>query len=413
MKKPQNKPYYFRKRKAKAYIEVRFAHIPGRWFSTGTKDMTEAVLFAERQLKADSLSKPAYIPTLSEFSKDFFMKDDPGSFRDLDRKYKRKRAPKYYDKAQAILDNHILPRFGNIIVTAIMARSIEDWLPDIKLLNGKEAADNTKNKILDVFRYVMDGVKREGYRDDNPAREVSSISAEYEEREPLPPDQAELLFPPEADARIRIWHGLMWAVYFSILYDTGMRPGEIAALRVCDIYQTPQGLAVGTSRAVNTDTKKIQERVKTTGKGLAGRFGLLYDDTAELVIRYIREEGLVGRAALFHAPRNKNKPLGAETSNKHFKQVMTEHGFYHEGVVQYCVRHTYETERRGDMSDSILAVSMGHTKLRDDYDHRTVPDMIMRLDRERDKFFANRERRGRSDVVSISELMDEKKPAHR
>ena len=189
MRRAENKPYYFKNKKSRPAIEVRFAHIPGRWFSTGTKDMAEAVLFAEAKLHEDGLEKPESVPTLKEYSMDFYMKEDPGSFRDRDRKFKKARAPKYYEKAQAMLDNHILTRFGDMLVTAISEKAIEEWLPAIKrATDGRNASDNTKNKILGVFRDVMDAVRRDGYRSDNPAREVESITAESEERQPVPPD---------------------------------------------------------------------------------------------------------------------------------------------------------------------------------------------------------------------------------
>ena len=408
MRKPENRPYYFRKRAVKKNIEVRFAHIPGRWFSTGTSNMTEAVLFAEERMKDDFHVKPAKIPTLSEYAKDFFIRTDPDSLQAMDIKYKRKRAPLYYKKQQAMLKNHILPRFGGYLITAISAKAIKNWLPEIRKIDGEDAADNTKNKILFAFRKVMEAVKDDGYRNDNPAEDVTAITAEQNEREAVPPEQLMILFPEDLEERIKVWHGIMWAVYFSIAYDTGWRHGEIAALRVSDVWVTQKGYYVTANRTLNHDANKILDRVKTSGKGLESRSGLLYDDTAELLLRYIDERKLSGDDLLFTGPRN-GKPLWSETTNKHFKMVMKEHGFYHEGLVQYCLRHSYETDRRGDMPDSILAVSMGHTKLRDDYEHRTEKDMIRLLDRNRDSFFENRRRRGQDDeVISLDKLRRDK-----
>lgn len=63
------------------------------------------------------------------------------------------------------------------------------------------------------------------------------------------------------------------------------------------------------------------------------------------------------------------------------------------------------------MPDSILAVSMGHTKLRDDYDHRTEKDMIRLLDRNRDSFFENRGRRDAdADVVPLDGAKKKREP---
>lgn len=409
MKRAKNRPYYFRKRCDRKYIEVRFSHIPGKWFNTGTGDIREAVLYAEEILMKDDIPSPKTIPTLKEYARDFFLRADEGSFQSYDKKYKRKRAPKYYERQQAVVMNHIIPRFGDYLVTAITAKAIEDWLPTIRKIDGEPAADNTKNKILNTFRLVMDSVKKDGYRDDNPARDISEISADRNEREAIPPYQTAVLFPSDPDERIRIWHGIMWACYFSILYDTGWRHGEIAALRVSDIWVTERGYYVTTKRTFNHEANDILERVKTSGKGLEKRPGLLYEDTAELLIRYIKEKGLAGDDLLFKGPRS-GKPLWSETTNKHFKMVMKEYGFWHEGIVQYCLRHSYETDRRGDMPDEILAVSMGHTRLRDDYDHRTERDMIRLLDKNRDSFFENRKRRDRdSGVMNLEEILKKEK----
>ena len=404
-----DRPYKFRACSGRP-ISVEFDFMPGKRVSTGCYDMPGATLFAEEYLaNRGMVSTDAHTPTLREYAKDFFLKDGPNSIRESDRRYKKKHAPKNYEKHQASLENHILPAFGDFLITAITTKAIEAWLPDIRLKNGANAADNTKNKILDAFRIVMDSAKKDGYIADNPAREVHKITAENAEREALPPAQTAMLFPEDPDARIRIWHGLMWAVYFSIAYDTGWRHGEIAALRVSDIWVTQKGYYVAANRTFNHEAKQILDRVKTTGKGLEKRSGLLYDDTAALLLRYIDEMNISGDDLLFVGPRNR-KPLWSETANKHFKMVMKEHGFYHEGIVQYCLRHSYETDRRGDMPDSILAVSMGHTRLRDDYDHRTEKDMIRLLDRNRDSFFENRKRRSQDQgVIFLDEALKKSK----
>ena len=44
------------------------------------------------------------------------------------------------------------------------------------------------------------------------------------------------------------------------------------------------------------------------------------------------------------------------------------------------------------MADSELAISMGHTRLWEDYDHQRAQDLIRRLDAVRDRLFESRER---------------------
>ena len=399
-----NRPYKLRQHKKRA-IDVEFDFIPGKRISTRCWDMAGAVLFAEDYLRNNGLKRETQI-TLEDFSKNLFTSKEVGSIYATDRLYNRVYPDSYYKKKQAMLDNYILPTFGKYLITAITARSIEIWLPSIRPIRGSSLSDNTKNKILVVFRDVMKEAKKRGYRDDNPAEEVCMIKERTKERNALPAKALLMLFPSNMEARIKVWGSAMWAVYFSILYDTGMRPGEIAALRVSDVYSTARGLAVGTARSVDSNERLIKNSVKTTHKGRKERGGLLYSDTAELLMRYIEKERLHGDDMLFRSENGKDGILFAETSNKHFKLTLKKLGLYSPGQVQYCLRHNYTTNRRGDMPDDILALSMGHTKLRDDYDHQNVKDLIRRLDAARDSLFENRERLGKAgDIVPLEESL--------
>ena len=395
-----DKPYKFRNCKGRA-ISVEFRFMPGKRLSTGCYDMPSAVLWAEQYLQNNGMPSKA-IPTLSEIGKDFFTKEGKGSYRERMEALGYEYPDSYYTQKQAYLDNHILPVFGRHLVTAINTMAIEEFIINKKGTKGQPLANDTKNKILVTFRTIMEEVKRLGYRPDNPAAEARMMAKKSEEREPLYQYELERLFPPSPAERIKIWGNAMWAVYFSIFYDTGMRPGEIAALRVCDIYKTKNGLAVGTDRTINTKERKEKKRVKTTGKGIAERVGLLYWDTAELLIDYIENNDLHGDDLLFHS--KKLGILTTPTSLKHFKSVLKKEGLMRDGLVQYSIRHSYETDRRGDMPDEILAISMGHTKLRNDYDHQKAKDLIRRLDKARTAFFENRNRsKEESDIVSLGE----------
>ena len=394
-----DKPYRFTTRKGRT-IQVQFDHIPGKWISTGCLEMPGAIDFAERMMQDEGRCR-GKVPTFAEFAKGFFLRTDKNSIQARDKVFGHEFMPSRYVKCQALLDNYILPRFGSVLVTAITVRMIEEWIPYIKpvgAMRGPLSAD-TKNKILVTMRLIMDEVKRAGWRDDNPAADARPMARHGEPREALPPNVLLALFPVSPDERIAVWGDLMWATYFSIMYDTGWRPGEIAALRVCDVWQTAKGLAVSTERTVNRYEKRVVERVKTSGHGYNERVGLLDETTSALLLRLIETSALQGDQPLFSAKNRKDGLIMPETSNKHFKCVLKKLGLYHEGLVQYCLRHTYTTERRGDMPDELLAVSMGHTRLRDDYDHQNAKDLIRRLDAERDAFFENRDRLGKDDGI--------------
>lgn len=402
-----DKPYKFRQIKGRA-ISVEFQHMPGKRISTGCYDIPSAVLWAEQYLKEDGFEKTA-TPTLEVFAKDFFMRTDADSFRQRIESFGKKNNEAYYKQRQGILNNYIIPRFGSYLVTSISVPMIESFLISLRRKDGETMANETKNRVLVTLRYVMADVKRKGYRPDNPAEDVSMFAkVNKKERKPLPDDAIATLFPSDIDERVRIWGGEMWAVYFSIFYDTGMRPGEIAALRVSDIRSSEHGLSVMTMKEVNSVERRVVERVKTSDSGRKRRGGLLYHDTAELLIRYIENNGLRGDDLLFQAP--KLGILTTPTSLKRFKAVLRKHGIMDDDMVQYCLRHNYETDRRGDLSDDALALSMGHMHLRDDYDHQDDTAMARRLEAVRGELFRNRERRGQeSDIIPLEEALRRKK----
>ena len=404
-----DKPYRFRNYKGRA-ISVEFRFMPGKRISTGCYDMASAVLWAEDYLRNMGMPNEAEIPTFREAASGFFMKEGKGSYRDREKALGREFPESYYRRQQARLDNHAIPEFGPLLVTAITRPMIESWAISMRSVNGRPLASDTRDKNLTTLSIVLDDLVRKGILQTNPAEAVC-ITVTHKEREALPPEALRTLFPSDPAERIKVWESEMWAVYFSIFYDTGWRPGEIAALRVCDIWQTPKGLCVGTYREVSKEERRIVERVKTSGKGYSKRPGLLYYDTADLLIQYIEHNNLHGEDMLFRAPRRKDGLLMPETSNKHFKMILEKYGYYHEGIVQYCTRHTYTTQRRGDMPDDLLAVSMGHTKLRDDYDHQKLQDLIRRLDAARDSFFENRRRirEGEEDIIPFEEARKKQK----
>lgn len=386
-------------------ISVEFSHIPGKRISTGTKDMTEAILFAEEYLMNDGIQIEKDMMTFKQYADNFFMRTDARSFHARNEAFKKKRGPTFYKKHQALLDNYIMPQWGNYLIASITPSMIESWILTYKGINGKQHADATKNKTLQCLNHIMESAKKEGIIDINPVDTVTAITAESSERRPLTTDEQQTLFPLDAKARIDIWEDLMWATYFSVFYDTGFRPGEIAGLRVCDVYRTPSGLAVSTTQSVNSEVMEIATRVKTSGKGMERRVGLLDSITEELLLQLV-ESKKNPKDLLFVPPKSKKfKVLSASSSNKHFKQICKKMGLDDEGLVQYCLRHTYETERRGDLDDSMLAITMGHTKLRDDYDHRAATEMIRILEKNRNNLFENRRRREEKEmIVPISKL---------
>lgn len=375
-------------------IEAVFAHAPYKRVSTGTRDLAEAVLFCENYLRSDGIIGDT-VPTFKDFAKSFFTRKDNDSLHSRDKAFGRAKRDMWYRDKQSLLDMYIIPRFGGYLIDGIKAVAIESWLVSVKGQKHDELSACTKRKILDCMRCVFDDAIRKDYISVNPARTVKPPVERSEPRRALTIYEQQQLFPADIDERINLWGSSMWALYFSIMYDTGFRPSEVGGLLVGNIYSTPQGQAVYTTHTINAETHKLAERVKTSGKGMESRVGLLSAPTQKLVVMFLEEiEATDEEEPLFLLCRGKKDSyVFNETANKHFKAVCKSLGIT--GVTQYTLRHTYATYRRGNVDETSLAIAMGHSNgVRNDYDHRTASLLIAQLENERERIFNTEQDKG-------------------
>ena len=385
------KDYRFINRKGRN-IEVVFAIRPDKHISTGTKDMLEAVTFAENYLRTQGIYGNT-IPLFKDYAKDFFIKDTEGSIKYRHRMFDKENREHWYTRHQQDLDVYVIPFFGEYRLDYITAPIIEKWMMELKANHKtKPLTGNTKKKILYALREVLDSAEREQYIASNPSRHVMIPSQKVvNERRALTRYEQQKLFPLDADKRIDVWQKCSYAAFFSVMYDTGFRPSEVAGLRVCDIYTTPQGMGVFTEHTICFEEGRAKNRVKTSGKGMESRVGLLSHVTEELVLRLIEQYQLRDDDYLFLVSYTKKESwISSATANKQLRAVCTKIGIDTDKICQYSLRHTHATYLRGSMEEQALALSMGHSggRVRNDYDHRTASILLAQLEKHRGDMFS-------------------------
>ena len=367
--------YRYRFPKQLGKYQFMFDYIPGKWISSGTDDFIEAIHWADEKVESDLKGKGYNRKevTLEEFAKDFFTEKDPQGFRKRDIKHGNIYSERYYYLKQMFLEQYIIPRFGRQTLSSITDVAIEDWFLDLHSVNhDKEFADDTKNKCLTTFRDVLREAQRQGYIKDNPAERVQSINAKNNPREPFTPEEMELLFPEDEDKLIKIWQNEFWVTFFLIARDTGFRPGAIAALQTTSYFPSLHG--VYTRKSVTLE-RKVQDRIKTTGKGKDYHIGLLTSITEKFLQRRIRECLNNGEEFLFMI---KGRNINVSTTNKHFKTCAGKVITLGERT-QYCMRHSFETDLAGKVEDKVVAELMSHTQFNPTYDHRTPEKLLEEL----------------------------------
>ena len=397
-------------------ISVEFAQLPGKRISTGTYDDIDAIVFAKSFIKEGKLAclidgeAKKEAPTMGDYAKDFFTRTDCDSIRYYDVCHDKKLSAYCYKQRQDLLDNYIIPHYKNVKLANMTTQEIDRWIVSLKGKVVKNLATGTKNKILTTLKIILDHAVYQGILVHNPAANVKAFTERVKhERRALTKEELDILFPPTAEERIGIWGSLLWAVYFSILLDTGMRPGECAGISPSSVFYTENGMAIATTQSISCVTHDVQKRVKTTGHGYDQRVGLLSPVTADLIKRYIRENKERIKKAPREEPflqmddyRAKRKYITVDTSNKRWKETLEQFGI--PICTQYCLRHTFLTMHRGTIEESILALSMGHVKLRDkDYNHQDASMLISQLEENREAFFKNDSTK--KGIITLSEIL--------
>lgn len=358
-------------------IEVQYRHKPGSWYSTHTNNENQAAIYADKHLEKTIGIRSSNRPiTFGAFAKDFFSLCDPHGWRKRNERYNKHFDDTYYNSRQGYLDNYILPRWGDMLITSITDVAIENWFLDLQSVrSGKMLADDSKNKVLIAMRIILQEAKRQGLIKDNPAMDVKEISAKNESREPFNAIELYKMFPREKDELIRIWDGLRWACYFLIMRDTGFRPGEVAALTRSCYYPALRGLY--SEQSVDYKTREVKQSIKTTAKGQKYKVGILTSQTAELLDELIAETHRKEQFLFRLSPRG--LLLSPDVANKHLKASLKRARVESRGRTQYSLRHSFETDVAGKIEDSILLELMAHTGYRGEYDHRTPEQMLTLL----------------------------------
>ena len=366
------KPYVLIKKKNRN-IQVRFAHMPDRVISTGTKDQREAILFAESILEKDwrLINKKPENITLRRFARNFFGPTDPKGIRERNELRNRNYDELYYKNHQARLNNYILPAFGGYSLTAITAPNVEDWFLGLNSsYTGKKLSANTKNKILKCFQIVMGQAVRENLIAENPVKEIAIINENDGNcREPFTPSELEVMFPEDPAKLLELWGGLWWTTYFLILRDTGWRPGEVLGLKRTNYY--PEQYGIYTTGSVTKGEYK--NSIKTTNRGQKYKVGILTDITIKFL-----EKLIIVTQGEFLFTTERGFPSN-EGINKHLRKVLDQLEIPIKGRTQYSLRHSFETALAGRVEDRILLELMAHTGFRPEYDHRTPEDILKLL----------------------------------
>lgn len=281
---------------------------------------------------------------------------------------------KTYSNIRGIAKNYIVPLFGDYTPNALRPKIIKNSLKTVSLSGG------AKNKIIrylsNIYRYLIE----EDIFNENPTTGVIRYSRKQKtERGIISDEEMAMLFPESHDERLNIWRTQRYLCAFMVLRDTGLRPGELAALKWSDWYH--DDLFFPITKAIEAGTRN---KIKNTKTGIH-RPAIVTPDTAKEIEVLRKMAKKVPDNFIFAGIKN-NIPYDTHRLCYALRLALSKAGINKPEYTPYWFRHTFNTKSLAEFPDEKVRQLMGH-KTRKMTQHYNHPDIAI-LKKEAKKLHA-------------------------
>ena len=124
------------------------------------------------------------------------------------------------------MEKHILPYFGPSLLSSITRKDVDRWI--LSLPQEHEISNSTANKMLSILKQMLNVAVLEGYIHESPVEKIRPLVENPKTRSAFSRDEVVRLLSFK-------WESQGAYVASFIAAFTGMRLGEIRALRVKDV----------------------------------------------------------------------------------------------------------------------------------------------------------------------------------
>lgn len=332
---------------------IGYLEEPGVWHQTPEEDKARAVAWARRN-KGRLLSGAEKSLTLEPIMRDFF--GPSGAWRKRMAAKGQTLSDRHLSNYDAMVRNYLIPLFGDADPRELTARYIDDILLETKSKSGRELASGTKYKILHAFTVILGDLAETGVIPSNPLQGVKPYSkAPIRPRTALPREVLEALFPPSHSEAVRVWGRSMWAAFFVVLYDTGMRPGEARALTWESVYEEEGAVVI--RRA-----EKAGGGIGATKTGVVRAGRLSARALQELAIWRMESRHSADKDLVFTL--DGRAPITSMAATYAFRAGVKAIGKEKEGAswTPYYLRHSFVTYSLAALDSREVALLAGHSE---------------------------------------------------
>lgn len=335
---------------------VSFLEHPEWWFNSPCFSADQARSWARRNKDAlfarhsDSLS-------FRKLGEGFF---DEKSAWNIDQQERgRKRIEATVDIYRGLLFNHLLPALGDTDIRQITPGQIDAVIKAARLVIKRSGplSRGTKNKALDALSFMFEYWKAQELVTVNPVDSIIRYNKAPEHpRDALPRSILPKMFPGTHGEAIRVWGSSMWASFFAIINDTGARPGEVRALRWCDIYFADRFIPL--KSAVQAGTS---DTIKQTKSGQR-KPGYISERTKQ-ELQVWRSETKYSDDMDFVFTRKPGTPVSATAYGDAFRAALKRLSVEGKGWTTYWIRHTFGSYSMEVLSKPEIMDLMGHASV--------------------------------------------------
>ena len=246
------------------------------------------------------------------------------------------------------------PYIGGLPLCKIRPMVLEEFAEELRKRSGrggKPLSENTVHKYLDAVSAVLQDAAKNDILLYNPAHRVEKVRVEkVQQRIPQQWEMRKLL-------QCILQEPLLYRVYYLMALSTGLRRGELCALRWSDLHggnqvkiQHSRSTVVGQG-VLESDTKNHRTRIVVMPQIVFDELGELFTEQA------LENDGADWNGLIF---QRKGKPIHPDSFSRHLRQLYDRNGFPEEYHL-HTMRHFFATYLlEHGTSKQVAADLLGH-----------------------------------------------------
>jgi integrase len=283
----------------------------------------------------------------------------------LDGNWRKKRAEKkiYFTGKSlltrtAIMKNYAVPLWGGVNPRKLTVKMIDTSMEGITSeLTKRPLVGATQNRILSVLSELYVHLIEDDKAEINPVLNVTRCRSQPEHpRGAVSIAMMKRLFPVNHDGMRKLYISQKYICAFLVLRDTGLRPGELIALRWRDWY--PELRFFSIMRAIESGTRTHEKGTKTG----ATKPGMVTPQAAEEMERL--QKKIKPQPEQFIFANYKGIPYDTHRLNWAFRRAVRLAEIGREDLTPYWLRHTFNTRALETLPDEVVRRLMGTARKR-------------------------------------------------